>query len=223
MKISQFKKLEYADYYDMSAQELKSLVQYGAKVLNRRINTLYRAQGSGKALASDALKYVEKTGGLFNLVSDQMRFNNKGELSFEKSRNELIKELRREIYFANLETSTVKKAIETQAQRREILEKSYSKEEIDRMLEDLSTKEFNKIVSAEWEKFHTTIEENALIASSYSNSGKSFLSAYKHHTTEYIMKKNEQLKEKEKKEEAETYEDIRKKTGYKPKYKGFSY
>lgn len=216
MKISQFKQLEYQDYRSMTTEEIRKLVQFGANILNRRINALERANNAGKAVAEDALKYVEKTGGLFNLVSDQMTMGKDGRPTFSKDRTELLRELKREIYFAKLETSTVKGAKKVFEHRSEILLKEYSPEEIYHM----SKQEIIEKSKEAWEKYSLTIEEDKLMASSFSNAGKSYLNAYTGDPEEF-EKAKELFYEEQKQAENLLWENAARETGYMPKWERF--
>ncbi len=216
MKISQFKLLEYQDYRSMTTEEIRKLVQFGANILNRRINALERANNTGKGVAEDALKYVWKTGGLFNLVSDQMSFDKNGKPTFSKDRNELLRELKREINFANFETSTVKGAKKVFEQRTEILLKEYSPEEIYNM----SKMEIIEKSKEEWEKYSLTIEEDMLMAMCYSRAGKSYFEAYTGDPEEF-EKSKELFYEEQKQADNLSWEQAAKETGYMPKWEHF--
>lgn len=157
MNIEQFKKLEYQDYRNMTTEELRSLVRYGANVLNRRINALERAKSSGKSIATDALDYVERTGGLFNLVSDQMSFDKNGKPNFDKDRIELMRELKREQYFANLQSSKVKSSQAVQAYREQVFKDAviddYAKNKLgydDKTIADMTQEEIKEAVAKDY-------------------------------------------------------------------------
>lgn len=217
MNISQFKKLEYQDYRSMTTEELTNLVRYGANVLNRRINALYRAQGAGKPFASDALEYVEKTGGLFNLVSDQMTIGKDGQPTFSKDRTELLKELKREIYFANLESSTVKGSQKVFNYRKSLVEDIILKDRDPEDVYNMSQKEINELIQGYFEDFKKLLEEYPNIPY-----GKVKEIYDTHNSEPEVMKeKLEEIRGQMHDEEAEMWRRASEETGYMPKWESF--
>ena len=122
MKISTIQSLDIRDYIGLPTNELRKVVSDIARTLNPQINRLYSNKNSGK-IADDALSYIDKSGGLFTTVGNERR-TAKGEVTFQKTHNELVKEVARAQHFARMETRTVSGAKRVQKERESILQKA---------------------------------------------------------------------------------------------------
>lgn len=172
MRLRDFRELRMQDLITKSTAELKSLVRYGARMLNPKINRLYRQGAEKGKIASDAYDYIEQTGGLFNTASDTPRTTKDGTLTWDKSRNELLSELKREIDFSNMKTSSVQGAKEVQAERERIVGDKYGE-----AWNNMSQEERNQKTADEWESFkqfkarHPNIPSNVLLDIYISSNG----------------------------------------------------
>ena len=161
MNLKQFKQISITDVLGKSKTELMQLVKAGAKLLNPKINTLYRYGAETGKLASDAYENVMSSGGLFSVVREKPFISQSGDYDYTKTRNELLKELAREIRFANMKTSTLAGARSEMKRRRSIIEGQYDPE----VIKSLSDSEINQLVSDAWDEFHRYREQNMHVSS----------------------------------------------------------
>ena len=109
MRISDIKSLKVNNLKKLSDQELKKIVKDVAKVVNAKINKLYRA-GAGitgaEKVAPDAYQYMMKSGGLISTYDDLALSKD----LVPKSKNGLIREIQRAKHFLGMSTSNVKVA-----------------------------------------------------------------------------------------------------------------
>lgn len=148
-RIEKFKQIKVDELISqgIETKDLRELVREGARLLNPKVNSLLRAGAEQKKIAQDAYMYLEQTGGKFNLVSKRPG-------KIEKDRNELLHELKREIEYANMKTSTVTGAREVQKQRESIVRDQYTDSEWNKLTQEQK----NQIVSDTWDEFHTVQE-----------------------------------------------------------------
>ena len=133
MKISELKGIKISDLKQMSQSQLESYVRQAAKIVNTKVNKLYRA-GAGitgaEKIAPDAYQYIENTGGLISIYNDY-KYSNK---IVKKSREELISEIQRAKKFINMKTSSVKVAKKTQAFRKKVAKLNDKKDNINKKI-----------------------------------------------------------------------------------------
>lgn len=207
MKLQDFKELRMQDLMSKSTSEIKSLVQYGARVLNPKINRLYHQGAESGKIANDAYEYIEESGGLFSTVSDSPRTKKDGTLTWEKSRNELMSELKREINFANMRTASVRGAKEVQAERERVVGDRYGD-----AWDSMSQEERNQATSDAWESFkqfkarHPNIPSNVLLEIYISCNGM----------TEEMERKVQEYQYEEEQRWQEAYKQAEEQSAYRP-------
>lgn len=207
MRLQDFRELRMQDLITKSTSELKSLVQYGARVLNPKINRLYRQGAESGKIASDAYEYIEQTGGLFNTASDTPRTTKEGKVTWDKSRNELLSELKREIEFANMKTSSVSGAREVQEERERIVGDKYGD-----AWDTMSQEERNQKTADEWESFkqfkarHPNIPSNVLLDIYISSNGM----------TEEMERQVEEHQYEEEQKWQQAYKQAEEQSNYRP-------
>ena len=207
MKISDIQNLETDYIMSLSQVELKQLVKDIAKVVNPKVNKLSTSSVAyGGKIATDALDYINKTGGLISPVGQERRTAS-GEVSFTKTVNELRKEVIRGQHFLNLKTSKISEARKIQKQR---MGEFYNSP-------GLSFEEKSKRASEAWDNFHKFIEEHPNIPY------KTAVSLYQTRTSgdvENFTQVIETYLKRVEEEEQKAYEDISKQTGYRPQWEG---
>lgn len=201
MKLSEFKGMRMTDLMTKTTDEIKKLVQWGAKMLNPRINRLQYGAES-KRIADDAYRYIEQTGGLFSTVS-----SDPGRL--EKTRNELLAELKREMDFSRMETSSVTGARQVKKEREDILRKNYSDED----LKGKSQDEMNDLLDQEWEKFRKYNEEHGVLY----KQGKT-KELYQMYMSDDEVRKQKEREYDISERERKLLEEVEKSTAFRPKW-----
>lgn len=136
MKISELKNIKIGRLKEMPISELESYVKQAAKIVNTKINKLYRA-GAGitgaEKIAPDAYRYMEKTGGLLSVYNDY-KYSDK---LVKKSREELITEIKRAKHFLGMKSSSVKAARKIQKFRKQEAKLNYESGKSDGELSSL--------------------------------------------------------------------------------------
>ena len=194
---SVLRKSQITDFINLSTSELLKVTRQIAKVVNPMINRLAKYEGTGK-IAMDAYDKVNKEGGLINVV---------GTNTLIKTRNELLKEVNRALYFMHRDTSTVTGARRVQKQRQSIID-----DEID--TSGMSQDDIDKLVSEEWDKFHKFIEEHQYIP--YSKAVEIYQTS--NTLPETLESKVTDYKQQREQEEQDLWKQVSEKTGFQPKW-----
>lgn len=211
MKISEFQKISMQEIQTMTTPEIKKLVQEGAKKLNPRINRLYRAGAEKKKIAADAYEAIEQGGGLFTTARNFPREVN-GTITYEKTRNELISELKREIEFSKMKTSTVTGAKEVLRERAKDARAKY--EESGYSWDELTPKEQNGIISDYWDDYHKWAESHQFVK--YSE--RYGLYATQNAIPGSLEAKVNEYSQRQEAEYQKAYEQAEHETNYRPKW-----
>lgn len=209
MNITQLRNINITDYADKSKTVLLKAVREASKILNPKINTLARYGADSGKIASDAYDYAMSTGGLFNTVRETPIIRD-GVEDWNKTRNELLKELSRAVRFAKMKTSTLQGARAVQKQRAEILKNQYDED----FISDLTQEEINQLIADAWEDFHRFREKHLNYSSSQ------LLEVY---TTENKDPANVEAllakyAEEQRAEMEQSYEEAIKRTDFRPKW-----
>ena len=205
MKISDIQNLDMNALVFATKEELIQIVKDAAKVLNQKLNRLYRAGAETEStkIATYAYDYAMRTGGLFGTLKEGPAGNIE-----EMTRNELLQEAARENYFANLKTSNVREAKKEKKRREEGVLSNLSKSQIKRMTQT----DLDKMVSDYWEGFNKKKETYKLLASDQ------ILEVYAKFWSqgdEEVDKKLDELKAKIAKEiQEDIYEQAEEETGF---------
>lgn len=167
--LKEIQDLNIVDVMNLNEGELKDLVSRYASELNKRARTIERYRDKPN-VAQDALKFLDRTGGLFTTVGDQPRYVN-GELTYSKTLNELREELAREIQFSKMKTLKVREARAVQEERIKDAKEAYNKQfgrttdqygretTVD-TFDRLSEEDKKKVVAKFWDDFHKWQEEH---------------------------------------------------------------
>lgn len=209
MNITQLRNINITDYADKSKTVLLKAVREASKILNPKINTLARYGAESGKITSDAYDYAMSTGGLFNTVRETPIIRD-GVEDWNKTRNELLKELSRAVRFAKMKTSTLQGARAVQKQRAEILKNQYDED----FISDLTQEEINQLIADAWEDFHRFREQHLNYSSSQ------LLEVY---TTENKDPANVEAllakyAEEQRAEMEQSYEEAIKRTDFRPKW-----
>lgn len=200
MKLSEFQNISMQEVMTKTTQEIKELVQWGVKVLNPRINRLYRGGAESGKIAPDALEFIEQTGGLFTTASDRP-----GQI--EKTRNELISELKREIRFSGMKTSTVTGARKVKKERERIVRETQD-------TTGMSQEEIDDLLREKWESFkrfrerHPNVPSDTLLNIYITSNGN----------PREMENQIEQWKNEEEENWRKAYEEAERQTQYRPKW-----
>ena len=209
----------------LSEADLKKLVQSTARVLNEQLNRLYKAGSEyiiGKTgdkditkLWSPAYDKVMKEGGLFTTVADKPRID-KGELTWDKTRNQLIRELNREIEFATSTTSTLEGARAEEQRRRQVLEDTLD-------TKGMTKAEIDKMTSEAWDEYIEWRESHPAMYQSDRGMGnikvyKEWKASQEKQPDQNKISPFEQRKREEIDREQKTYEEIARKNGANPNW-----
>lgn len=233
-------KLNIEDYLDANTETLKKIVQQNAIKLNQQMNRLLSYGAETGKISNEAYESVEQSGGLFSTVSpDPTRIH--------MTRNELLHELAREIYTANLKTFTLSGAYETRKNNLSAIEHSTDYKDFKEKYPDASIEDFYNSITGKDETTYTedfidywdehenynklTAQQNYIISKYWENfhkyleehpnlESKRALEYYEKAGTD-ITKFNklirEDQQEKERKQQ-EVIENVTKQTGYQPKW-----
>lgn len=153
MNLKDFASLNIQDFRTKSAREIYETVKAGARILNPRINKLLSAGVEIGKIPSDAYDFVMKSGGLFTTLRDRPFITN-GVYDYTMTRDELIKELGREIRFSRMKTATVSGAREERKRRQSIVYQVYNEGELAEVVKTLDPDELNQLTADLWKEFH---------------------------------------------------------------------
>lgn len=184
----------------MTESQLINVVREVAKLVNPRVNKLLQHKG----IAKDAVESIESSGGLITTVGEERMKN--GIRTFSKTRQELLREISRGSYFANLKTSTVKGAREEQKRRMSIIQ--------DKIPKGASQEQVEQMIAEEWDRFHKFAELNPRYDS------RRLLELYKEVDQDQIQAqaKLDEWSEREYEGLQQAYKQAAEETGYKPKW-----
>ena len=245
MTISEIQNIDLRGYNNKSVEELKEIVRQVAKVVNPKVNRLYRQDKS--KIATDALEYMERSGDLISTTQLNAKYT---------TQEFLIGEIARGRYFLNLESSNVGVAREIYKQRADVIDDYLSnktkkveaikhlyetkegKELLDdykindkpfkvQSLETLKIKDINKIINKfkskiianEWESFHKFLENNPQYYADSERAYRVYKEAQDNLFEAQVMLDKYKQDEWEKLQNA--YKQAEEATGYKPKWEGF--
>ncbi len=155
MNMKDFKAIDIQDYVNKPKEEILKAVKAGMRLLNPKINTLLRYGAESGKISADAYNFAMSSGGLFNLLRDTPFIRN-GVYDYNKTRNELLKELGRELQFARMKTSTLTGARDEYKRRSQIVKDVYDPG----FLKGLSPDEMKQLVSDTWDDFHRFTERH---------------------------------------------------------------
>lgn len=105
MKLSEFEKLTYSDLEKLSTDQLKKLASEQGQKLNKRLDRITSSKETNKS----AVRAVKESGGRFG-VKGLMVKSRSGKVVDSASRQNYIKEIRRQQNFQKAKTGTVKGA-----------------------------------------------------------------------------------------------------------------
>ena len=229
-------KINIEDYITANEDTLKKIVKQNATKLNTQMNRLLSHGVEIGKISNEAYESVEKTGGLFSTISNDPN-------RIHMNRNELLHELARELYTANLKTFTIEEAkkarqysinsIQSSIQYKQFFDKHKTATEedfynriIEENLEDYEDyveehgnySEFivkqNFVISEFWRDFHQFQEEHPNLES------KRALEYYQkaNNDTNNLMKEIRKDQQEKERKQQEVIENATKQTGYQPKW-----
>lgn len=207
MNMKEFKAIDIQDYVNKPKEEILQAVKAGMKLLNPKINTLLRYGAETGRISADAYNFAMSSGGLFNLLRDTPFIRN-GEYDYNKTRNELLKELGRELQFARMKTSTLTGARDEYKRRSQIVKDVYDPE----FLKGLSADEIKQLVSDTWDDFHRFNERHL----NYSSSQLLQIFTTKGRNNMEMEKAIENLEQKQQQEQETQINEAMRNTGFKP-------